>query len=153
MNQNVREIEKEEHKKLAEHYTQEVRKSCTLESENIELNRKMKKTRDSLEEKEESNNQLLTELTAQKEVEGLLKLDHPRNQETHHEEMTVKLIKSVTDKIVRSNQEELEAERISQNNIMKQFLDGVDQTAKLAKYKKKYNNLKEQIKKLKNHQI
>ena len=48
LNQNVREIEKEEHKKLAEHYTQEVRKSCTLESENIELNRKMKEMKDSL---------------------------------------------------------------------------------------------------------
>ena len=67
--------------------------------------------------------------------------------------MTDKLIKSVTDKIVRNNQGELEAERISQNNIMKQILEGVEQTAKLAKYKKKYNNLKEQIKKLKNQQI
>ena len=108
--------------------------------------------KDSLEEKEERNNQLLTELTAQKEVERLLKLDQLRNQETHHEEMMVKLIKSVTDKVARSNQEELEAERTSQNNIMKQILEGVNQTAKLAKYKKKYNNLKEQVKQLNNQQ-
>ena len=90
----------------------------------------MKEMKDSLEEKEERNNQLLTELTAQKEVERLLKLDQLRNQETHHEEMAVKLIKRVTDKIVRNNQEELEAERISQNNIIKQILEGVEQTAK-----------------------
>ena len=65
----------------------------------------MKEMKDSLEEKEERNNQLLTELTA-------------------HEEMMVKLIKSVADKVARSNQEELEAERTSQNNIMKQIVEG-----------------------------
>ena len=82
MNQGVKEIELEEQK----------------------VNKKMENMRDGLKKKEESNNQLLTELTAQKEVERLLKLDHQRNQETHHEEVTVKLIKSVTDKVARSNQ-------------------------------------------------
>ena len=95
---------------------------------------------------------MLTELTAKKEAEGLLKLDHQRSQETHHGEMMIELIKNVTDKVARSNQEELEAERTSQNNIMKQILEGVNQTAKLAKYKKKCNNLKEQVNQLKNQQ-
>ena len=68
---------------------------------------------------------MLTELTIKKEAERLLKLDHQRNQEKHHGEMMIELIKSVTDKVARSNQEDLEVERANQINIMKQILEGV----------------------------
>ena len=127
LNQGVKETRNEEQKQLTKQYKQtaeeEIRKSCTLEIKNIELNKEMEKMRHNLKEKEESNDQLLLELIAQQEDEHLLKLDHTRNQETHYEEITVKIIRSMTDRIFKNNQEELEAERISQNNIMKQILE------------------------------
>ena len=64
----------------------------------------------------------------------------------------IELIKSVADKVAKSNQEDLEVERVNQSNIMKQILEGVNKTQKLAKYKRKCSNLKEKVSQLKNQQ-
>ena len=66
--------------------------------------------------------------------------------------MMIELIKNVTDKVARSNQEDLEVERANQSNVLKQILEGVNKTQKLAKYKRKCSNLKEQVNRLKNQQ-
>ena len=110
INQLATEVKKAEHDKMAKQYTQEIKNAITLKIDNIELNRKMKELKDILEEKEERNKQLKAELSPQKESERLLKLDHQRNQEAHHGERMIELIKSVADKVAKSNQEDLEVE-------------------------------------------
>ena len=80
---------------------------------------------------------MIAELSAQKESERLLKLNHQRDQEAHHGERMIELIKSVADKVAKGNQEDLE---------------GVNKTQKLAKNKRKCSNLKEKVSQLKNQQ-
>ena len=65
INQLAADVKKAEHDRLAKHFREEIQNVTALKIDNLELNRKIKKLGDALEDKEERNKQLIAKQSAQ----------------------------------------------------------------------------------------